>query len=84
MKKKKKKGMKGTLFLTGLASGMALTVYWRSLAKSGIKLGMQATQKINELSQKAREEIEDLAAEAQAESAQPGAKPSDKPAGGVH
>jgi hypothetical protein len=63
--------MKKTLFLTGLVSGVVLANWWRELAKEGIKLGIQAGHKINEISQKAKEELEDVAAEATAELAQP-------------
>lgn len=56
--------MKKTLFVAGLVSGVVLTRWWRSLAKGGIKLGIQAGQRLNEISQKAREELEDVAAEA--------------------
>lgn len=64
--------MKKTLFLTGLVSGVVLANWWRELAKEGIKLGIQAGHKINEISQKAKEELEDVAAEATAELVQPG------------
>ena len=81
----KKKGIqKGAFFLTGLAAGVALTYWWRPLAKRGMRLGIQATHKLNELSQKAREELEDVAAEATAETAQPSSTPSGTPAGDVH
>jgi hypothetical protein len=62
--------MKKTLYLAGLVSGVVLTHWWRSLAKEGIKFGIQAGQRLNEISQKAREELEDVAAEATHELAQ--------------
>jgi hypothetical protein len=62
--------MKKTLFVAGLVSGVVLTQWWRSLAKEGIKFGIQAGQRLSEISQKAREELEDVAAEATHELAQ--------------
>jgi len=94
MIEKKKAGAmkKGTMFLAGLAVGVYVTQKWRTLAKDGIKLGMQAGQKLNEISQQAREEIEDMTAEAKAElveqaaqaeqaaKPEPAAKPAPRPA----
>jgi hypothetical protein len=62
--------MKKTLFVAGLVSGVVLTNWWRSLAKEGIKLGIHAGQRLHEISQKAREELEDVAAEATQEISQ--------------
>jgi chaperonin GroEL (HSP60 family) len=59
--------MKKAIFLTGLVSGVVLARWWRELAKEGIKFGIQAGHKINEISQKAKEELEDVAAEATTE-----------------
>lgn len=61
---------KSTLFLAGLGLGVYVAHKWRNLAKEGMKLGIQAGQKLNEISQQAREEIEDVAAEATAELAE--------------
>lgn len=62
--------MKKTLFVAGLVSGVVLSNWWRSLAKGGIKLGIQAGQRLTEISQRAREELEDVAAEATQEATQ--------------
>ncbi len=74
--------MKLVLFGTGLASGVVLTHFWRVLVKEGIKLGMQAGVRLNQISQKAREEIEDVAAEANAELAHEGPTANGRTNGG--
>jgi hypothetical protein len=56
--------LKKMLFIGGFVSGAVLTGYWRTVAKQGIKLGIQAGGKIGEIAQKAREELEDVTAEA--------------------
>jgi hypothetical protein len=56
--------MKKVFFVGGLVSGVVLANYWRTVAKEGIKLGIQAGSKLGEVAQKAREELEDVTAEA--------------------
>ncbi|HVR95034.1 MAG TPA: hypothetical protein VMW27_00360 [Thermoanaerobaculia bacterium] len=56
--------MKKTLFFAGLVSGVVLSRWWRSLAKQGIKLGIQAGQTLSEI---AREELGEAATEADQE-----------------
>ena len=68
--------MKKTMFFAGLVSGVVLSRWWRSLAKEGIKLGIHAGQRLSEMSQKAREEIEGVAAEATQETS-----PQEQPPG---
>lgn len=55
--------MKKVFFVGGLVSGVVLANYWRTVAKEGIKLGIQAGSKFGEIAQKAREELEDVTAE---------------------
>jgi hypothetical protein len=55
--------MKKVFFVGGLFSGVVLANYWRTVAKQGIKLGIQAGSKLGEVAQKAREELEDVTAE---------------------
>ncbi|HVF55640.1 MAG TPA: hypothetical protein VM934_05795 [Pyrinomonadaceae bacterium] len=50
--------------LVGLATGVVLAQNWRVVTKEGIKFGIKAGRKINELSQQAMEDVGDLAAEA--------------------
>lgn len=56
--------MKKVFFVGGFFSGVVLASCWRTVAKQGIKLGIQTGQKIGEIAQTAREELEDVAAEA--------------------
>ena len=59
---------KKTVFLIGgFLLGVGVSKYWREITKQGIKVGMQAAQKFDELSQVAREELADVTAEAQSE-----------------
>ena len=62
-KKAKARRAKATGFLAGLFVGWYLAESWRPLLKGGIKLGVQAGEKLKELSQKAAEEFEDISAE---------------------
>jgi hypothetical protein len=62
--------MKKTHFLLGLVSGVVLAQHWRFLAKEGIKGGIKAGRAMKELSQRAMEDIEDIAAEATAEASE--------------
>lgn len=55
--------MRKVFFLGGLVSGFALAANWRTVAKQSIKFGIRAGKKIGEISQVAREELEDVAAE---------------------
>jgi hypothetical protein len=67
--------MKKTTFFVGLVSGVVsgvvLSQTWRVLAKEGIKAGIKTGRKMRELSQQALEDLEDIAAEANAEVSQP-------------
>lgn len=63
--------MKKVFFVGGLFSGVVLANCWRTVAKHGIKLGIQTGQKIGEIAQTAREELKDVAAEATEELAAP-------------
>ena len=56
--------MKKLTFLMGFAAGAIVTRWWRPIMKETIKAGIQAEGKINELTQIAREELEDVATEA--------------------
>lgn len=56
--------MKKILFAGGFLSGVLLASFWRTVAKEGIKFGIQAGSKVGEIAQKAREELEDVTAEA--------------------
>ncbi len=56
--------MKKNTFLVGVVSGLVLAHTWKLLAKEGIKTGIRTGRKIKELSQRALEDIQDLAAEA--------------------
>ena len=62
--------MKKTHFLLGLVSGVVIAHNWRFLAKEGIKGGIKAGRSLKELSQRAMEDIEDIAAEATAEASE--------------
>lgn len=53
--------------LAGLASGVLLAQHWRPLTKEGIKLGLKAKSKFQEVSQQAMEDFSDLTAEANQE-----------------
>lgn len=59
--------MNKTIFLGGLVIGSVVTKYWRVLAKEGIKAGIVASGRFEELAQVAREELEDVTAEATSE-----------------
>ena len=63
--------MKKTTFLLGLLSGLFLANWWRSLLKEGIKAGILASKRVEELSHVAREELQDVAAEVTQELSQP-------------
>ena len=69
-----KKQSNGKAFFFGLASGvvsgLVLSGMWRPLAKGGIKTGTKGWRKVKEVSQKALEDIQDVAAEAADELAQ--------------
>jgi len=56
--------MKKITYVLGLASGVALACSWRFLAKEGIKAGVKAKRKLQEVSQMAMDDIEDVSAEA--------------------
>lgn len=56
--------MKKKAFFFGVLSGVALAYHWRVLTKEGIKLGIRAGMKVQEISQQAMEDIQDIAAEA--------------------
>lgn len=59
--------MNKTVFVGGLVIGSVLTKWWRVIAKEGIKAGMVAGERFEELAQVAREELEDVTAEATSE-----------------
>lgn len=56
--------MKKGVFVVGLVSGLVLARTWKVLTKEGIKVGIRAGRKLNELSQQVMEDIEDMTAEA--------------------
>ena len=51
-------------FLTGVCSGAALLARWRPLAKEGVKAGMRAQAKLQELAVKGVEMLRDVTEEA--------------------
>ncbi len=51
-------------FLTGLTAGVLIAANWRKIAKEGIKFGIVAGRKLNEVSAEALEDLQDLTAEA--------------------
>lgn len=51
-------------FVVGVATGVALARWWRPLLKETIRAGLQAEGTINKMVQVAREEIQDVVAEA--------------------
>lgn len=59
--------MKKSLFIGGVIVGSVVTRWWRVIAKEGIKAGILAGERFEELAHIAREELEDVTAEATAE-----------------
>lgn len=57
-------GLKKTIFVAGMLSGLVIAGSWKLLAKGGVKLGVKAGRKLKELSMQVKEDIEDLTAEA--------------------
>jgi len=51
-------------FVFGVATGVALAYWWRPLLKGTIRAGIQAEGTINKMVQVAREELQDVVAEA--------------------
>ena len=56
--------MKKSTYLVGVASGLVLAHYWKSIAKEGIKAGVRAGRQIKKVSEQVMEELEDASAEA--------------------
>jgi hypothetical protein len=67
---------KTAFLLGGFVLGVGVGKYWREITKQGIKAGIQAAQKFDEISQVAREELADVAAEAQSELSNESARPN--------
>jgi hypothetical protein len=55
------------LLLAGAMAAVAFADNWKDIAKGGMKLGLRASRRINELSARVIEDLEDLAASASAE-----------------
>lgn len=63
MKKSKAQRVGAIGFVIGAVAGALVATRWRELLKGTVKAGIQAGDKLREVSQKAREELEDVAAE---------------------
>lgn len=59
--------MKRVLLLAAAASAVILIDNWKDIAKEGMKVGLRAGRRLNELSARLIEDLEDLAAAASAE-----------------
>jgi gas vesicle protein len=57
-------------FFFGLLSGVVIAYHWRVIAKEGMKVGIRAGRKGQEILQQAMEDIEDIAAEATEEASE--------------
>lgn len=59
--------MKKSSYLLGIASGVVVTAYWRTILKEGVKSGVRVGRVVKRVSAQAMEEIEDANAEALSE-----------------
>lgn len=59
--------MKKSSYLLGIASGVVVTAYWRTILKEGVKGGVRVGRVVKRVSAQAMEEIEDANAEALSE-----------------
>lgn len=59
--------MKTSSYLLGIASGVVVAAYWRTILKEGVKGGVRAGRVVKRVSAQAMEEIEDANAEALSE-----------------
>ena len=56
--------MKKSTYIFGLASGVVLATFWKSIVREGVKIGVKVGREVKRVSAETLEDMEDATAEA--------------------